>query len=338
MKIRSDQLEGHLRTSLQPHYFLSGDEPLQCLEAQDQIREAARKKGFDSRELLDFDASPDWSRLQMLAKERSLFSEKRIIDLRLSQKPDRAGQETLVTLTENPSEDTLLLVQFPKLSSKELKSIWFQKLESRGVHLQIWPIEGDRLLRWLDQRLNSRGLLADQSGLRLLRARVEGNLLAASQEIEKLKILYGSGQLTDRMILDAVADNSRYSVFDFAEALLAGHPGRLWHLLKGLREEGIAPQLVLWAITRELRLIHQLKTGLVRGESFEGLSSKHRLWDRHKQILSAALTRLSLGDIRASLLEARQIDRISKGMAMGDPWHALSLLCQTLSAKGVKTR
>lgn len=331
MKIRIDQLAGALRNSLAPAYIVSGDEPLQIIEAQDMIREKARTLDYGSRELLDFEHQPDWSKVLMLANERSLFSQKRILDIRLNQKPDRNGQSTLLELVESPREETLLLIQLPKLSSKEIKTAWFQKMEQKVVHIQIWPLEGDRLIRWLDQRLNSRGLLADQSGLRLLRTRVEGNLLAASQEIEKLKILYGSGQLSDRMILDAVADNSRYSVFDFAEELLAGHPARLQHMLKALRQAGIAPPIVIWAITRELRMLHRLKTGINQGENFERLANMHRLWDRHKQVLSIAVQRLSLPKIRQALLETAKMDRMSKGLGTGDPWHQFSVLCNTLS-------
>lgn len=330
MKIRIDQLKAHLEGSLAGCYLVSGDEPLQRLEASDLIRRKARTRGYETRELVEVESQPDWENFRMLALEHSLFSQKRILELRLGQKPDRAGQTLLPQLAASPSEETLLLILLPKLSGKEQQSAWFKALEKNAIHLPVWPIEGPALLRWLDQRLTDRGLLADQSGLRLLAARIEGNLLAANQEIEKLFMLHGTGQLTDRMIREAVAHHARYSVYDLAEELLNGRPGRLHQVIRGLQQEGVASPVALWAVTRELRLLHRLKTALARGEDYDQLANRHRLWDAHKQSLSKALKRLSLEDIRKALLAAGEVDQMTKGLAPGDPWTALFVLCTSL--------
>lgn len=333
MKIRADQLGPLLNKPLPSLIILSGEEPLQMLECADAIRGAAREQGFLDREIMDSEIGFEWAKVKMSARERSLFGDRRIIEIRLSQKPDREGQEVLTNLAQNASDEIFVILCLPKLTSKDQQAAWFQKLDANGIHVQIWPLEGDRLLRWLDQRMNSRGLLADQSGIRLIAARVEGNLLAAAQEIEKLKILHGGGQITDTMIRNAVADNSRYDVFDLAEEILAGHLGRIRKILRGLKSEGIAPQVALWSITRELRLANRLKHEIAEGKSFDSLATTNRLWDRHKSAMQAALRRLTTQGIRDCLILAAEADRIGKGISPGDPWQALWMLCIAVAKK-----
>jgi DNA polymerase III subunit delta len=338
VKIRIDQLDTHLQKNLASIYLVSGDEPLQRQECVDAIRRAGQTRGYLEREILDGESGMDWGRVSMAARERSLFGDQRILDLRLSQKPDREGQTLLTRISAELSEDILLIIQLPKLTGKEQQAAWFQKLEAKGVFIQVWPLEGDRLIRWLDQRMNSQGLLADQSGLRLLAARVEGNLLAAAQEIEKLRILHGSGQVTDAMILASVADSARFDVFDLAEEILTGRLTRIRRILSGLKNEGIAPQVALWSITRELRLANRLKREMAEGKSFETLANTHRLWDRHKNAMQMALNRLTLPLIRDALVRAATIDRIGKGLAPGDAWDALWILCVLIATGNTPTK
>ncbi len=335
MKIRADQLAAQLQKKLAPIYIVSGDEPLQRQECVDAIRAIAREQGYMDREIMDGETGFEWSSVRMSARERSLFGDPRILDLRLPQKPDREGQDVLTGIATSPSDEILLLVQLPKLTAKDQQAGWFQKLETQGVHIQVWPLEGDRLIRWIEHRMSSRGLLVNQSGVRLIAARVEGNLLAAAQEIEKLQILFGGGQVTDAMIREAVADNSRYDVFDLAEEILAGHLGRTQRILKGLQNEGIALQVALWSVTRELRLANRLKRELAEGKSYDALASTHRLWDRHKSVMQTALGRLTPQGIRSCLVRAAEVDRIGKGLAPGDPWDALWGLCVAVATGAV---
>ncbi len=300
---------------------------MQRQECVDAIRQVAREQGFIDREIMDGETGFEWAGVRMSARERSLFGDPRVLDIRLPQKPDREGQEVLKDLLASPSDEILVLIQLPKLTAKEQQAAWFQKLEAQGVHVQVWPLEGDRLIRWIEHRMSSRGLLVNQSGVRLIAARVEGNLLAAAQEIEKLRILFGGGQVTDAMIREAVADNSRYDVFDLAEEILGGHLGRTRRILKGLQSEGVAPQVALWSVTRELRLANRLKRDLADGKSYETLANSHRLWDRHKSAMQTALGRLTPHTIRSCLIRAAEVDRIGKGLAPGDPWDALWGLC-----------
>jgi DNA polymerase-3 subunit delta len=333
VKVYPEQLGDQLNRRLAPIYLLSGDEPLQIMEAADAVRQAAKAAGYLNRELFHADAGFDWSLLQEACDSFSLFGEQRVLDLRLPAKPDKTGSAALLRYAERPPEDAVLIVSLPKLAAADQKARWFQAAEKLGIFVQVWPLEGDKLLRWLDKRLNSKGLLADQSGLRLLAARVEGNLLAAAQEIEKLHILHGQGRLTDEQILKAVADSARYDVFDLAEEVLRGQAGRAYRVLMGLKAEGVAAPVALWALTRELRLVNTLKSEMAAGSSPEALFGKYKLWDTRKAAMDQALQRLSRADIHQALLLSAKADRIIKGQEAGEEWDALLSVCLSAAAR-----
>ncbi len=332
MKLYAEQLEEQLQRRLAPVYLLAGDEPLQLTEAADAVRRAAKAAGYTNRELLYADTGFDWSLLREACDSFSLFGERRILDLRIPAKPDKNAAAALLHFAERPPEDAILVVSTAKLASADQKSRWFQAVEKLGVVVQIWPLEGEKLLRWLDRRLNSKGLLADQSGLRILAGRIEGNLLAAAQEIEKLHILHGKGRLTDEQILKAVADSARYDVFDLAEEVLRGHAGKSYRVLMGLKAEGVAPAVALWALAREIRLVAALMAELAGGASTESAYAKHRIWDSRKATLGAALQRLNRDAIHRALLLATEADRAIKGLGAGEPWDALLSVCMSLTA------
>lgn len=336
MKVYPENLSDQLQRRLAPIYLLSGDEPLQLMEASDAVRDAAKAAGYTNRELFYVDASFAWSLLQEACDSFSLFGERRILDLRLPAKPDKAGAAALLRYAERPPDDAILIASLPKITATDQKARWFQAAEKLGVFVQVWPLEGEKLLRWLDRRLNSRGLLADQSGLRLLAARIEGNLLAAAQEIEKLHILYGHGRLTDEQILKAVADSARYDVFGLAEEVLRGQAGRAYRVLMGLKAEGVAAPVALWALTRELRLVNTLKSEIAAGGAPESLFGKYKLWDKRKAAMELALKRLSREAIHRALLLSARADRVIKGQEKGDEWDALLGVCMSLMGKGGK--
>ncbi len=338
MKLKLEQLKNHLEGPLRKAYLLSGDEPQQMLEAADAIRAAARLQGFPGRELFSVEYHFDWSDFRESCNAFSLFGEPRVLDLRLTAKPDKEGQEAILHFVERPPEDTLLLISHPKLTAKDQKTPWIQSIEALGVMIQIWPLEEQQLIRWLDRRLNERGLMADQSGLRLLQARVEGNLLAAAQDIEKLYILFGPGQLSDEKIRQSVADSARYDVFDLTEEILKGRFPRMQRILLGLRAEGMAAPVVLWALTREIRFLNTLITAMKHGANFDTLASQHRLWDRRKTLVAGAIKRLTPTIIRSALLLAGEADRKTKGIEPGDPWEVLLSLCFSLSDAATGSR
>ncbi|WP_019867261.1 DNA polymerase III subunit delta [Methylovulum miyakonense] len=328
MQLKTEQLKPALQKSLAPVYFISGDEPLQIGEAADTIRTAARQAGFTSREIFSVDTGFAWNQLGMAADSMSIFADKQIIELRLSSStPGIEGAKALTAYCGRPPETSLLLVTAGKLSKESLKSKWFQALDKAGVTIQVRALEGQDLLRWLQQRLSSRGLQTGQAGLRLLASRVEGNLLAAAQEIEKLYVLYGDGALDTQQIETAVADSSRYDVFKLMDSILAGKPNRILKILSGLHAEGVAPPVILWAIMREARTLVKIKWAVVQGQGLETAFKNHQIWDKRKPLVSEALQRLSDSDLDKVLVLSAKADRQSKGQQAGDVWETLRVLC-----------
>jgi len=329
MRLKPEQTAQHLRNKpLAPVYLVSGDEPQQIAEITDAIRKAAQEAGYLEREIFSPDGGFSWHDLPAAAYATSLFADKKVIDLRLpSAAPGTEGAKVLTAYCERLPEDTLLLITTGKLASASLKTRWFQALERVGVFIQVWPLEGEDLLRWLQQRLQQRGLSADKDGVKLLAARIEGNLLAAAQEIEKLYILYGAGFLDTAKIADAVADSSRYDVFKLADSLLAGNPGRITKILAGLKDEDVAAPVVLWAITREARTLCKLKQDLAAGKNRDAAMQAQQIWDKRKALVAQALDRLTEAALHRILVISAKADREIKGQQPGDPWHTLLQVC-----------
>ncbi len=335
MKLRPEQLSGALAKSIAPVYLICGDEPLQMSEALDAVRAAAKAQGFISRELFYVDNGFDWGRLQEASGSFSLFGDLKIIDLRLSAKPDKEGCEALENYARRLPEDAVLIITLPKLGAAEQKAPWFQALETKGVFVQVWPLAGQTLIAWLDKRMGAKKMLADRSGLAILAARVEGNLLAAAQEIEKMHILYGSVRISDDMIRKAVADSARYDVYTLAEAALLGQALRAQRVLFGLRGEGVASAVVLWALARDIRLLCGVKALMEKGESLESAfaKQKERVWDKRKTSLENAAMKLGLDQAYRILLLCAKADRIIKGMETGDAWECLLDICLNLCGR-----
>lgn len=332
MKIAFEQLEADLARRLASVYLVSGDEPLQTMEASDAIRRTARSKGYLNREIFHVESSFDWNLFREAADSFSMFDEQKVLDLRFSSKPDKAAASALSAYATRPSPDSLLLLTLPKLSLKEQGENWFLALDKMGVFIQVWPIQSDKILRWLDRRLNARGLLADDSGLHLLAARVEGNMLAAAQEVEKLHILYGSGRLTDEQILKSVADNARYDIFDLGEAVVKGEAARSCRIIRALAAEGIAAPVVLWVLTRETRLLIQLANMTKTGTGLEDAFLQLRIKDKNRKLhYAAALRRLELKNLHLALLSASRTDRMIKGLVKGDAWDSLVKLAMLIA-------
>ncbi len=254
MQIQPEQLESRLRGALAPVYFISGDEPLRVMEAADAVRSRARAAGFEEREVLSVNAGFDWNSLAAAAGSLSLFSPRRVLDLRLpGGKPGEAGAKALRAYAEAPPEDTLLLITSGKLEPAARKSRWVQALDQAGVVVFVWPLDRRQLPAWVRTRLKRRGLEATPEAAALLAERVEGNLLACVQEIDKLYLLQGAGRVDARDIANAVADSARFDVYDLVDTALAGDGARGVRILNGLQGEGVAPAVVLWALARDLR-------------------------------------------------------------------------------------
>ncbi|CAI8886237.1 DNA polymerase III subunit delta [Methylococcus capsulatus] len=327
MRLRPDQLVEALDRGLAPLYVLSGDEPLQLGEAADAIRMAARDRGYGLRELFHVEPGFSWSTFLEAGDSVPLFGNRRILDLRLNAKPDKEGAAALLRYLDRPPADAILIVILPRLSRDELNTAWARAADRVGVIVQVWPLQGRELVAWLDRRMNRLGLLADQSGLRLLAARVEGNLLAAAQEIEKLHILYGAGRIEDEQILAAVCDCARYDVFDLTTAMLEGHTLRTLRILYGLEGEGVAPPVVLWAITRELRSLAVVQRDTTRGLPMDGVLARLRIFDKRKEAFARAAKRLDRDGVLDAIRLCCRVDRVAKGLEPGNPWLGLSDVC-----------
>eukprot|EP01133_Synstelium_polycarpum_P001302 gene1302-1495_t len=331
MKLAPAQLAKHLQGSLAPVYIVSGDDPLLCQEAADAIRTAARQQGFDERQVFSADASFDWGTLLQAGASMSLFAEKRLLELRLpSGKPGDKGAAALMEYCARPAEDTLLLISLPKLDGSAQKTKWGKALVEGGQtqFIQIWPVDSSQLPQWIRQRLSQSGLSASQDAVELIAARVEGNLLAAAQEIEKLKLMAEGGQITVETVQGAVADSARFDVFGLVDAILNGEPAHALRMLEGLRGEGVEPPVILWALARELRLLANIALQYSQGIPLDKAFSQARppVWDKRKPLISKALQRHSAQRWAQLLLEAQRIDAQIKGQAAGSPWMSLSLL------------
>ncbi|MCU7842368.1 MAG: DNA polymerase III subunit delta [Candidatus Thiodiazotropha sp. (ex Monitilora ramsayi)] len=331
MRLRNDQLTGHLQRNLAPIYLISGDEPLQMREAADEVRATARQKGFSERDVLDPAVGFDWSELKVAAESLSLFGDKRLLELRLtSAKIGTEGAKALTAYTERPAEDTVLLITLPKLERAQSNSKWFQHLDKAGVVVQVWPVEGARLPPWVEQRLRRSGLVPEAGVVEMLSDRVEGNLLAASQEIEKLLLLHGPGVVTVEQLAESVADSARFDVFGLVDTLLRNETAKGNRMLQGLKAEGVAAPVVLWALSREVRLLAGMAYEVEKGSSPDQVMGKHRVWEKRKPILRRGLQRSS-AHWRGLLNICGQTDRAIKGLSPEDPWLLLENLALAMS-------
>lgn len=339
MRIQYHQLAANLGRSLAPVYLICGDEPLQLGDAAGLVRAAAREQGFTERELLEQDASFDWDRLAGAGRELSLFSSRKIIELRLSSaRIGREGSDALRAYCTEPAPDNLLLIIAPGLEYKELKAKWVQAVGKSGVLLQVRQLEGAHLVSWIEQRMLSRGLRPASGVATMLAERVEGNLLAAAQEVEKLLLLYGEGPIDREGLTKAISDSARYDLFDLPDAALAGDRVRVQRILRGLSAEGTAAPLVLWVLTRELRTLAEAAFGARRGAgAVAKVLDAHRVWESRRGPVRQALKRLPLTILHRLLADCAEVDGQIKGLAPGDPWLGLAQIADVLTG-GIEHR
>lgn len=334
-RLRPEQLGAALKKQLLPLYVVTGDEALLVQEACDQIRKAARSQGFSERERFDADNNFDWGLLHNAAASLSLFADKKIIELHIGNgKPGAEGGKALQDYASRPADDNLLLVVLPKLDRNSQKAKWFGALENAGAVIQVWPVTGAQLPQWLAGRMAQAGLTAEPGAVDLLATRVEGNLLAAAQEIEKLKLLAPDGRVDAQLLANTVANSARYDVFGLVDkALLADAEGAVRNL-HGLKGEGTEPLAVLWALAREIRTLLQVSQAL-QSSNFDWAAKQAGVWDARKSLVQNALKRLRAPELEALLRKANGIDRAVKGMRDAEPWD--ELLDLVLSLAGVRS-
>lgn len=335
MRLRIDQLAPHLARGLAPVYLVSGDEPLQVEEACDAIRAAARAQGYHERILFQAATGFDWSALAACTQNLSLFAERKLIELRLpGGKPGEAGGAALAAYAAQPASDSVLLVICPRLDAATQKSKWVSALDAAGMTLQVWPVEPRQLPEWIRRRLAARGLKADDEAVALLTERVEGNLLACAQDIEKLYLLYGAAGIDAAAVAAAVADNARFDIYALVDSALAGDGARSSRILEGLRAEGVDPVLVLWALVREVRALARMAYDCAQGAGVDQVLANHKVWEKRKGLVRAGLMRHKARAWQRMLLLAARIERIVKGALPGSAWDELLKL--TLAMGGVR--
>lgn len=312
-------------------------------EAADKVRLHFRKHGFDERDVFTVDKSFDWQTFHHTTNNLSLFAEKKILELRFaSAKLDDLAKKALHQYFEEPKADFILLISSPKLEAATLNTKWFKAIESQSALVQIWPVNRDGLAAWLEQRLLQENIRTDSTALQLLMDKVEGNLLAAMQEIEKLKLLAGAGS-TEQINLDAntvmqvVADSSRYSVYNLIDATLSGNLSRSQKILAGLKSEGMFPLIILNAIIRELRSLLPMVEKKEQGQGVNAVMQTARVWYNRKEPVGRALQRLSTNELWQLLEHAKLIDQSIKGLSPLNPWLEMSRLLIKLSGHSIPT-
>jgi DNA polymerase III subunit delta len=345
--IKSDAFHMHLTAlakeqhSFKPLYIFSGDEPLLMMEAIDALRALARTGGFTEREVLVQDRYFDWAALINAGQTMSLFGDKRFVELRMpTGKPGRDGAESLKHFAEQINNtgngvDTIICIILPRLDSKTKSSAWFSALDEAGMAIQIDSIDRLALPHWIGQRLKkqSQEVEAGESGQRALQFmsdQVEGNLIAAHQEIQKLALLYPAGQLSEEQIRSAVLKVARYDIFELTESMLSGDATRLNRMLDGLQGEGEPLPLILWSVSDELRTLHKVQSALLAGDALANLLRNYRIWGKREKLYPVALKRIAPKKLKQAIVLAANLDKQMKGLLVRDlpsnPWDGLRLI------------
>ncbi|KMY86429.1 DNA polymerase III delta subunit [Candidatus Paraburkholderia calva] len=351
MQLKPDALDAHLAKGPKGLYVVYGDEHLLAQEACDRIRAAARASGFADRAVFTVERSFDWSALIGATQSMSLFGDRQLIELRIpTGKLGKEGAEALKTLAAADNPDVLLLITLPRLDAATQKSAWFSALTgSSGIAIKIDPVDRAQLPMWVGQRLAQQGqrVAPGEDGRRALQfvaERVEGNLLAAHQEIQKLGLLYPQGTLDFEQIHDAVMNVARYDVFKLNEGMLTGDIGRLARMLDGLKSEGTAAPLVLWALVEEVRTLLRIKRGVASGKPLAVLLRENRVWGPRERLIGPALSRVTDQALEKALSLAARLDRQVKGLTSGvgrhgretppDPWAGMFELAMAVAHDG----
>jgi DNA polymerase-3 subunit delta len=347
--VKVDVLQAHLKSLssgavMSPLYIFSGDEPLLMMEAMDQLRSTAKKLGFTDREVMVQERGFDWSALMNAGQTMSLFGDKRWVELRIpTGKPGRDGADALkqfaaqIASQQNGTDgsDTVFCIVLPRLDGKTKTSAWFSALDDVGMAIQVDTLDRSHLPQWIAGRLKKQDQEVEvgaegQRALEFIADQVEGNLIAAHQEILKLGLLHPAGKLTEEQIRSSILKVARYNVFELTEAMLAGDLPRLNRMLDGLKGEGEPLVLILWSVTEELRLLSKLKAASDAGESVQQLMRANRIWGNKERLYPAAIRRVQPLKLRRAMQVAAGLDRQSKGLHAAelpaDPWDGLRLL------------
>ncbi len=325
MQLRADKLANDIqRKGLSPVYLISGDEPLQKLEAADLIRRSAREQGCEERIVLDVVKDFDWNQLSQASANLSLFTSRRLIELRLgSQKPGKEGAKVLMEYCARTDSEDVLLITADKIDKKTQQGRWFKALNGAGVMIQVWPVEPGRLPDWLRQRMQGYGKKMDGDAASLIAERVEGNLLAARQEIDKLALLVDKDTVELKDVMEAVSDSSRFEVFGLVESSLRGDTERVARMLRGLQGEGVEPMAIFGPLMWEIRRICSMSCEIAAGEPRDKVFASYRIWQQRQFATNSILKRYSDKQLHILLQRACIVDKAMKGAIRANAWDVL---------------
>ena len=323
MRITTEQFQPHLR-ELKPLYTVFGAETLLALEAADRMRAAARAQGYAEREVLTVESGFKWPDLSMAGRAQSLFASRKLLELRIPNgKPGVEGSAAIQDFCRRLPEDTVTLVQLPDIDWRAQKASWFEALDAAGIAVEARAVTLKALPQWLAGRLKAQKQDADDETLAFIAERVEGNLMAAYQEVQKLALLLPPGRLAFDAVREAVLDVARYDVFHLGAAMLEGDVARLTRMMEGLAAEGAPPPLALWALTEEIRALGKVVAGAAAGRPIAAVMRDARIYGPRQSLLQACHARYTPEDIAQALGHAAAIDRIIKGLDKGDLWDEL---------------
>jgi DNA polymerase-3 subunit delta len=337
VRISPEKLAVHSKSTLQPIYMIYGDEPLLHQEAADIIRQAARQQGFSNREIHIIEKNNDWTEILASTNSLSLFGDRNILEVRFTNKPDTEAVSVLEKYASNPSPDTLLLLLLPKLDAIQQKAKWFTACDNVGVSVQIATIDSGNFPEWLSGRLQQAGLSGDQETFQLLIDRLEGNLLAAIQEIEKLRLIAAGGRVTTVLVRQSVGDSSRYNIYDLADAALKGDIGRAIRMLSGLRAEGESESSLLWVLAKDARVLAALREGVDAGQHPSALFQQNGVWQKRQGLFQAALRHTSPAIAQQIIQECLAADSAIKGQSLESADDVLLRLCLLMAGRPLFT-
>ncbi len=325
MKLDSRQIDAHLKSQLLPCYHISGDEPLLVQETVERIRSCAQAQGYDSRESYHIEPGFDWASLTASTDALSLFASRRLVELHFNKPtPGDVGSRALRELSQRLPEDTVFIIVMPKLEAKAKSAAWYKALDKVAAMIQVWPLERRELGQWLQARVRQGGLDAEPDAIRLLADYVEGNLLAAAQEIDKLKLSHAQSRISVQDIENAMSDNARFDVFGLVDSALQGDAVRVQRMLATLEREGVAPTLVLWALSRELRTVQRLAKSAGRSGHVDANKARSLgVWQKRLPLITTAIKRQNDAYWQDLLRLAANTDRVIKGRAAGSVWDEL---------------
>lgn len=335
MKVYPDKLQAELKRSVSPIYIVSGDEPLLVQESCDLIRSGLKEAGYLERELFHVEAGFDWQQVLFSANSMSLFAEQKLLEIRMQKtSPGDDGIAVLKSFVENPPDGTVMMLVLPRLDRKTQRTKWFKSIEEAGAFVQIWPIDLKGMPNWVNSRFRQAGLTATRDAVSAMVQRIEGNLLAAVQEIERLKLSSVDGKVDVQQVQEGVADNSRYDVFALLDAAVGGDRVRTLKVLRGLKLEGTEMLYIVAMLGRELRELAMM-AGEYKSGSLDRALKKGRVWSKRKSLVSQCLRDHATKDFLELLSRTADIDAMVKGLKDGDPWDELTSI--TLQLAGTRT-